>query len=178
MIDSIAPSLAGFVLRRAQACDAETIASINILSWKVTYQNIIDSAFLESLQIPPRVPGALKRIARPDMDCFVAMDLASNKVIGFADFGPCRDKSIDADAELYAIYLEEDSKNKGVGRELFMQGYLATKERQYKRMTVSVFDQNLNAKAFYEKMGGQLHSTTDLELGGTRYPTANFIWNF
>lgn len=170
--------LSDITFRKAQSTDAEAIVSININSWKTTYRNIMDQQFLDSLQIEPRVPSALKRIARLDLDCIVAIDLVSNKVVGFADFGPCRDKSINADAELYAIYLDDSVKRKGVGRSLFLFGYEATKERHYKRMMVSVLDKNISAKAFYKKMGGQLQSIADLELGGVRYPAANYIWNF
>jgi GNAT superfamily N-acetyltransferase len=170
--------MSDILVRKAQPSDAEVIAAININSWKTTYKDIIDSQFLDSLQIAPRIPGAIRRIERLDLDCFVAVDLRLNQVVGFADFGPCRDKNIDADAELYAIYLRDLSKKKGIGKALFARGFQATKNRHCKKMMVSVFERNVSAKAFYEKMGGQLHSITDLDLGGRRYPTANYVWIF
>lgn len=131
-----------FMIRKATIADAEAIATININSWKSTYQNVIKREFLDSLEIGPRIPGAVKRIQREELDCFVAVDSFSNKVIGFADFGPCRDQSVNADAELYAIYLEDKFKGHGIGRKLFQQGHHSTKKRAYKQMMVSVFEKN------------------------------------
>lgn len=108
----------------------------------------------------------------------MAVDLSSNQVVGFADFGPCRDKKIDADSELYAIYLKDSFWGRGIGKKLFSNGFEAIKMRGYTKMVVSVFTQNLNAKIFYEKLGGQFLNTTSLKLGKFQYPTVNYIWKF
>jgi len=170
--------LKDFEIRKAEIADAAAIASVNINSWKATYQGVIKQDFLDSLEVEAKIPGAMKRVQREDLDCFVAVDTSTNKVIGFADFGPCREKNIDADAELYAIYLDLAAKGHGVGKALFAKGYEATQARGYKKMMVSVFDQNPDAKKFYEKMGGKHAGFDHVNLGETRYLTATYIWNF
>ena len=142
------------------------------------YQGIIDLRFLNSLAIAPRIPAAVKRISREELDCFVAVDRISGNILGFADFGPCRDKTVNADAELYAIYIRQDTQSRGIGKSLFQSGYNSTKTRGYKKMFVSVFEKNEKAKFFYEKMGGRLLNHASLDLGGTQYQIVNYIWVF
>lgn len=52
-----------FIVRKAQRSDAEAIATININSWKTTYRNVIDQGFLDSLQVEPRILGAIKQLS-------------------------------------------------------------------------------------------------------------------
>ncbi len=56
------------------------------------------------------------RIKNPDSECLVLVDTITHKVIGFADVGPCREKNVDSDGELYAIYLFQEFQNLGGGK--------------------------------------------------------------
>lgn len=157
--------------------DARATATININSWKSTYKNIVSAGFLDSLEIEPRIEAAEKRFLRSDMDCFVAVD-SKNLVVGFANFGPCREKNVDADAELYAIYIADEAHGFGVGKNLFLAGYEATQKRGYQKMMVSVFTKNEKACGFYEKMGGKFYGYDRVVLEEVSYATTTYIWNF
>jgi ribosomal protein S18 acetylase RimI-like enzyme len=167
-----------YFVREAVPSDAKAIASINILSWQENYKNFIDQTFLNSLAIPSRVIGAAKRIDRKDLNCIVAVDKVSQKVLGFADFGPSRDGTVEADAELYAIYVDKGAQFQGIGQQLFLSGFKLTKARGYKKLFVSVFEFNSNARAFYEKMGGRILGSSCVELGGIKYKSLNYSWTF
>ncbi len=166
-----------FSIRKAVVSDAPLTAAININSWKSTYKGIVSQSFLKSLDIESRIDPAIKRIERNDMDCLIAVDVEKKRVVGFANFGPCREKNIDADAELYSIYIDDDYHGCGIGKSLFLEGFEATKRRQYKKMMVSVFSQNNNARAFYDRMGGQLVGFNQVLLEDVSYPTATYVWN-
>jgi ribosomal protein S18 acetylase RimI-like enzyme len=165
-----------FSIRNAEPADAKAIATININCWKKTYKGIVADDFLNSLSVEPRISTIEKRTERADLDCLVAVS-NTNEVIGFADFGPCREKAIDADAELYAIYVDGNHHGLGAGKSLFIKGYELTKKRGYKKMMVSVFSENKNARAFYEKMGGTLDRPDKVILNGIIYPTVTYVWN-
>src|SRR6187399_3171046 len=94
-----------FSVRRAQPEDAEAIGAVNTESWKTTYQGIVHQSFLDSLDLNKGILRAANRIKNPNTDCLVLVEVSSKKVIGFADIGPCREKNVDSDGELYAIYL-------------------------------------------------------------------------
>ena len=170
-------ALGKFLIRKAVSSDAPITAAINVNSWKSTYKGIVSQSFLNSLEIESRIDPAIKRIERNDMDCLIAVDVDKKRVVGFANYGPCREKNIDADAELYSIYIEDDYHGYGIGKSLFLKGFEATKKRQYKKMMVSVFSQNNNARVFYERMGGELAGVDQVILEEVSYPTATYVWN-
>lgn len=166
-----------FEIRGATIEDAEDIAKINIESWKTTYRGIVNDTFLDGLNYQNRLPGIQKGIQRPEVKIFVAIEKESNKKVGFSMYGPCREKNIDADFELYAIYLYEEFQGFGAGKLLFDEGYKAFKEMNYNKMMVSVLAKNKPSCLFYEKMGGQAAEADHVDLGNQRYPTATYVWS-
>lgn len=163
-------------IRKPEPQDAEGIADTHLSAWKTTYKEILPSDFLDNLSFADFLARAQGRFKKPELDCFVAIDKEINKVIGFAVFGPCREKNVDADGELYAIYLYQERQGRGVGKLLFKQGFQTLKEKGYKKMMVSVFDQNISSKIFYEKAGGKFYGNDHVILEGVSYPTATYLW--
>ncbi len=47
-----------------------------------------------------------------------------------------------------------------------------------KRMMVSVFEANTQARSFYERQGGKLIDNDHVDLAGVRYPTSTYLWIF
>ncbi len=81
-----------FSVRVAEPEDAVAIGTIHTESWKTTYKGIVHQSFLDSIDLNKRILGATNRIKNPNTDCLVLAEVASKKVIGFADLGPCREK--------------------------------------------------------------------------------------
>lgn len=95
---------------RAQVGDAHAIAKVHVASWRTTYRGIIDDTLLEKLSISNREKQWKKILEENNglNSCWIVKQ--GGRVIGFADGGKSREnKSIDFDAELYAIYLLKDS---------------------------------------------------------------------
>lgn len=157
--------------------NAEDIAKINVESWKTTYRGIVTDIFLDGLSYQNRLPGIQKSIQRPEVKVFVAIEKESNQKVGFSMYGPCREKNIDADFELYAIYLYEEFQGFGAGKLLFDEGYKVFKAMNYNKMMVSVLAENKPSRLFYEKMGGQAAKPDHVDLGDQRYPTATYVWS-
>lgn len=166
-----------FKIRKSLPIDVDDIARIHTDSWKSTYQGIIEQDFLDQLNFEDRLASAERRVVNPQLNCLVAIETELNKVIGFADFGKCREKNSDADVELYAIYLYEEFQNFGAGKLLFDQGFSRLKEMNYKKMMVSVLEKNEASRIFYEKMGGRTAKGDHVDIEGIRYPTATYVWD-
>jgi ribosomal-protein-alanine N-acetyltransferase len=164
-----------FLVRLATLEDAKDIGAIHAASWKTTYKGIVHQSFLDSINAETRVAGAIKKINRSDLDCLVLID-SNGKTIGFADVGPCREKKIDADGELYAIYLLKEAQGQGGGRALFEAAVRAAKDRGFQKMTVSVLEDNSSSRRFYEKMGATLIGSDRVDIEERRYPTSTYIW--
>jgi L-amino acid N-acyltransferase YncA len=167
-----------FLVRPATFEDAPRIGLVQTLSWKTTYKGIVHQSFLDSLEVEPRVESAKKRFHNPQLFDFVLVDLKTQNVVGFAVIGPCREKNVDADSELYAIYILHEYQGQGGGKLLFEAGLQTIRELNYKKMMVSVLNDNLSSRTFYEKMGGQYIGQDHVDLDNQRYVTATYLWIF
>ena len=165
-----------YFVRTALPEDAKAMGTIHTQSWKTTYQGIVHQSFLDSIDLSKRILSAENRIKNPHTDCLVLVDSTNNNVIGFSDVGPCREKNVDADGELYAIYLFQQNQNQGGGRILFAASVAAAKARGYSKMMVSVLEQNTSSRKFYEHLGGQYIGADHVDIEEHRYPTSTYIW--
>lgn len=165
-----------FYVRRATIDDAEAIGHIHTSSWQTTYKGIVHQSFLDSIDLNKRIAGAKDRITNPETDCLVLVESKSEKVTGFADVGRCREKNVDADGELYAIYLYQTNQGHGGGRMLFETTMQTAKGRGFSRMMVSVLEQNHSSRKFYEKMGGRYIGADHVDIENHRYPTSTYLW--
>lgn len=164
-----------FSVRPAHLDDAEAIGILHTQTWKTTYQGIVHQSFLDALESQPRIAGATRLIQNPEIDVFVLIENQSNTVVGFATLGRCREKNVDADGELYAIYILQEHQNFGGGKLLFEAGLLKAQEK-YKKMMVSVLERNMSSRKFYERLGGKCIGSDHVDLGNHRYPTSTYLW--
>ncbi len=166
-----------FSVRLAEAQDADAIGTIHMLSWKSTYAGIVQQAYLDKIDLKKRIASAVKRIKNPETDCFVLFETSDQKIVGFAEVGPCREKNVDLDAELYAIYLLKDYQGSGGGKLLFEAAVQSTQLRKFSRLMVSVLEQNISSRKFYERMGGKLIGADHVDIEQHRYITSTYLWN-
>lgn len=165
-----------FEIRPLASDDALGLATVHASSWKTTYRGIVQQSYLDKISIEQRLPGAERRANAPNMNCFVAANLKTQQIVGFVDVGVCREKNIDADGEVYALYLLQEFQGKGLGRLLFEKGVEILKGQGLRRMMVSVLQENHSSRRFYEKMGGKYIGSDHVDLDAVRYPTATYLW--
>lgn len=166
-----------FVIRKAKTEDAHKVAFINAESWQTTYKGIVAQSFLDTITPEQQLPRAKRLVASSDLICVVAENQQSGDVVGFACFGKNREPKVDADCELQAIYLLEMYQGLGIGKMLFDFGVQELKEKSKQRMTVSVFEANKKARAFYEGQGAKQIPNDHVDLAGVRYITSTYIWD-
>ena len=164
-----------FSVRPALPEDATAMGTVHTESWKTTYAGIIHQSFLDSIDLNARIRSAQSKIKNPETDCLVLTE-ATGAVIGFAEVGPCREKNVDSDGELYAIYLLQQYQNLGGGQLLFRAGLAATRSRGYKKLMASVFEKNVLSRKFYEKMGGKYIGADHVDVEEYRHPTSTYLW--
>jgi GNAT superfamily N-acetyltransferase len=141
------------MIRKATSGDVFDIAETHVLSWRNTYKGMVPDDYLEGLSIPVLAERWAERLFSSVGATFVAEQ--HDRVVGFADFGPCRDNDKDPHraGELYAIYLRPEAKGAGAGRLLFAQGQEWLGKRGFLELTTLVLDANQNARDFYLRMG-------------------------
>lgn len=163
-----------YKIRTASPADAPAIGRVNVDSWRITYKSIVHQSFLDSLDYEKRAESALQRINDPLVDSIVVE--SSQGIVRFSDLGPSRESKIDADGELYTIYLCPEVQSKGIGTDLFSKVYDRAKERHFRAIFVSVLSANARAIGFYERMGGVRITSDYLDIEGRQYTLENLTW--
>lgn len=166
-----------FSVRTALLEDSEGIGAVHTESWKTSYKGLVHQSFLDSLDLESRVAGAKRRFANAELINLVLVENETQRIAGFTTFGRCRDKNVDADGELYAIYLFQGDQRRGGGRLLFAATMDAARARGFTKMMVSVFEANQSSRRFYERMGGVFIGSDQIELEEHKYATSNYLWD-
>ena len=143
-------------IRAATRADAPAIGRIHAESWYETYGGVLPDRLLQSLSALVRAAmgqGALER--EPPVLLFVA-EQASGEMVGFAGGGRCRATTLAHDAEIYAIYVLRAGQQRGCGRRLMAALAGALQARGFSSICLWVLRGNTNARAFYERLGGEV----------------------
>ncbi len=132
--------------------DALAIATIHVRTWQVAYASILDQQYLASLSVGTRESMWRKTITAGNPQLLVAK--VDGNVRGFVCFGPCRDNGAPtSESEIWAIYVEPQSWDSGIGRELWVHARQAVQEQGFGTCSLWVFPQNHRAIRFYKSAG-------------------------
>lgn len=123
-------------------------AYVHFRAWKDAYRGLVDQSFLDARTLELSEGFALKAF-EAGFATLLAKD--GERVVGFADYGPCRDDDLPETGEVYAIYLLEPFYRQGIGT-LLMREALA-RMAEYPRVAVWVLEGNDRAISFYESFG-------------------------
>lgn len=167
-----------FFVREATLEDCVSIGTVQTQTWKTTYAGIVHQSFLDSFEVEPRIQSAQRRFQNPELKDLVLVEATSNSVVGFCLIGPNREKNVDADGELYAIYILQEYQNCGGGKLLYQAAVKEIRNRNFKKMLVSVLEDNKPSRKFYEAMGGKYIGADHVDIEQNRYKTATYLWTF
>ncbi|HTP49660.1 MAG TPA: GNAT family N-acetyltransferase [Anaeromyxobacteraceae bacterium] len=165
----------GYIIRRAAPNDVRAIATVHVQSWQSSYQGILPQDFLADLSIDSRMRGWTGHLSVPRRITLVGTT-PDDRVVGFCDAGSNRDEPRAFDGEVYALYLLEEAKRKGLGRALFNEATAWLKQNDWSSWLAWVLTENAPARRFYETLGGQLLSEKPVTIGGVSYTEVAYGW--
>ena len=140
------------IIRDVKTEDIPQIARTHVQSWQTTYTGQLPQSYLDDLSIPKRERTWTAALQMPQHKMLVAEH--GGIVVGFSSFGPSRDDDCKPKGgELYAIYLKEEYKGRGIGKSLWEETLKALNNLGYVEITLWVLDTNRRARDFYEKVG-------------------------
>jgi GNAT superfamily N-acetyltransferase len=165
-------------IRAAGLADAVAIAQLHTRSWQTAYRGILSDDFLQGPLPENRRALWHTRLAESERaDQFVLVDEQSGALRGFA----CA--FLEADPEwgclLDNLHVVPDLKGTGLGRQLMA----AVAERVWRsnplgRLHLWVYEQNLAARRFYERLGGALTERhAELAPDGTEVNVIRYCWS-
>ena len=145
------------MIREATLKDSLAIAEVHIASWKSSYIGQVPQEYLDSLLVETRAKAWQNELNELNHKTLVAE--VSGKIVGFSNFGISRDDDSDSvTGELYAIYITEANKRKGIGSQLWLKTLEYFIQMNFQKVTLWVLDSNLNARRYYERIGFELDS--------------------
>ena len=133
----------GMTIRNAEKEDVRQIAEILVEDWQKAYRGIIDSDFLDAMDVDQRYEIEVKRYQK----FVVAAD--GNEILGYAWLEMAADKP--ADCEVIALYVRYSHRNNGIGKLLLRYAMKYFRGSGKKTMIISCLKENDEARRFYEK---------------------------
>ena len=156
-------------IRTAQIHDAAEIARIHVRTWQAAYRGQLPDAYLKSLdaEIEQRTTRWERSIANaPPRRQRQLLALDGDRIVGFVTFGPSDDEPDPEVGELYAIYVDPGSWDRGFGRELFAAAERGLADAGFAAATLWVLETNARARRFYEAAGWAADGATRTERRG------------
>lgn len=151
------------MVRVAVPADAGGIAGVHIAAWQVAYAGVFSGDFLGSLDLEVRTGWWEVLLLRGERITFVAD--ADDGVAGFCLIGASSDAGW---GEVFAIYVDPEHWDRGVGWALLTAGEHRLAEDGFERALLWVLESNQRARAFYERQGWVKGKPIRLEtIGGT-----------
>ena len=141
--------------------DVRSIATLLVDTWKNCYQGFLPKSFLEKLNIEKQILRHHK-IMENGTKYFVYKN-ESGELQGFCSYGKTRDPEINADVELYTLYVNLKNQKKGIGKAL-LQAVINDVENQQQSLGVLVMEKN-PYQAFYKKNNFMLVGKQVMDLG-------------
>jgi len=144
------------LIRDALVADAPAIARVRIDAWRATYRGIMPDAYLDSMNLADSAAFWERILASGSPNASVYVAQSDRGVVGFASANVREAPKFDLDAELSAIYVAADHQRQGVGRRLVAAVAAAQRARGATGFISWVIARNQPARAFYERLGGEL----------------------
>ena len=162
------------MVRPATPADATAIARVHVDSWRTSYRGMLPDDFLASLS----ESGYLERWTRllSDGSNLIYVAEEDGEVIGFASGGRERAGEDGFSGELYAIYLLEAFKRRGLGRELVRATVAGLRGLGIDDMIIWALTDNQPARAFYERLGGVFVRAQPIVIGSATLEEVAYGW--
>ncbi len=140
-------------IRKATPEDTQDLAAIHAESWRSAYKDIVPAdqlALRGSYQY--RLNFWKKELRSPKNEHFLAME--SLEPVGYFSLGNPRDNDLAPDTwELIAIYFLPQHWHRGYGTQCISFIMAHVREKGAKQLSLWVFEENQNARSFYQKLG-------------------------
>ncbi|MBS7008773.1 GNAT family N-acetyltransferase [Anaerostipes sp.] len=151
----------------------DAVCAVYEAGWKNAYRGIIPQEFLDNIKKEKWRAG----IQNPELNSFIMLD--GEKIIGTASYCASRFMSMKGFGEIVSLYLLPDYWDKGYGKRLLQAAVDGLGELGYTQVFLWVLEENVRARAFYEKFG--FRNSGDClndNIGGKDLRELRYIYKF
>ena len=139
-------------VRPATLADARRFAEIHVAAWNAVYRGVMPDTLIDGRTVETRQAQWTQQLAERPGFGLVAED--HGWVVGWCTLGPAEHAV--GRGEVYAIYLDPAVRRRGIGRRLWQAAAATLARRGLSPFCVSSLSANVDARRFYEAMGGRL----------------------
>ena len=168
--------MTGIAVRRATAADAPGIARVRIDSWRTTYRGMIPDAYLDGMQVEASTASWDRVLTAGPNTTSVFVAQRGDEIVGFACGTPLKEPKHGLDAELAAVYLRREFQRAGIGRQLVGAVVDAQRAHGATGLLTWVIAGNKAARAFYERLDGELLVEQPFQWDGMDLVEAGYGW--
>lgn len=165
-----------YVIVPAGPSDARDIARVHVGSWRETYPGLLPAAFLAAMSEDVHARRWSTTLRAPGPDEVVLLAEGREGVVGCCSAGPSRFR-LPGEAEIATLYVLRRAQGEGLGRRLVQAAARALAAHDARSLVISVLEDNVKARAFYEHLGGQAEEPrADRGPGGLVYEV-DYRWD-
>lgn len=143
----------GALIRRATHGDARSIARVLVEAWRAAYRGILQTAFLDAMDIDTITKRWEHSLADQDIVALPLVLVTGGQIVGFSHFGKPRDTADPCLGELYALNVLPEVWGHGFGSQLLAAATAELHRLGYTRAYLWVAAGNERASALYERSG-------------------------
>jgi GNAT superfamily N-acetyltransferase len=163
-------------IRPASPGDAGAIARVRVASWRATYRGIVPDAYLDAMQEAPSA-AMWERVLSAGADAAtVVVATDADEVVGFAASNRLPEPKRGLDSELTAAYVLPAWQRAGIGRRLVHDAVHAQRGLGASAMIAWVIAKNRGARAFLERLSGELVVEQPFEWDGIELVEAGYAF--
>ncbi|MCU0501995.1 MAG: GNAT family N-acetyltransferase [Anaerolineae bacterium] len=163
-------------IREATPDDAPGIARVHVATWRTAYSGIVPAEHLAGLSYERSEARWHENLAGQGDGRFTLVAEVDGAIAGFASGGPGRDDAPGYQGELYGLYILVAYQRHGIGRALMLTAARRLAADGCKAMIIWVLKDNLQARAFYEALGGVPLSEKTITVGGAELIDMAYGW--
>ncbi|WP_406120211.1 GNAT family N-acetyltransferase [Streptomyces sp. NBC_00989] len=164
-------------IRPMTLADCDRVSEIRVLGWQFAYRGLMPQPYLDTLSAKADAERRRARFAQGDDSVVNLVATRGGELVGWAAIGPYRDGELrSGEAELYAVYLDPQYVNTGVGRALVQESLRQCAARGHDRVYLWVVRGNARARRFYERAGFRTDGTEEpYEVEGVAVPEVRYV---
>ena len=163
------------MIREAEPSDARAIAEVHVQSWRESYRGLVPDEALAALSVDSCAAsweGHFQGMTAPEC-CFVCYD--DEGLSGFIYAGPARSEDLGPHGEVYAIYLLDRVKGRGIGRALMYEAVSRLRAAGFRSVCLWFLKDN-PARGFYQRFGGRVVAEKPYSRPGFTLPSLGYVW--
>lgn len=152
--------------------DRAAISRVYEESWKSAYKNIIPQDYLESIKKGHWVKSLDRGIWK------TLIVLEGDHIVGTSSYCESRFPEMKGYGEIVSIYLLPEYMGKGYGKALLCEAVKNLAKEGYTKIFLWVLEENVHARAFYERMGFQKQEVClNDNIGGKDLREVQYIYD-